>query len=388
MRILLVEGSGRGFLNHYAHAVALGLFEAGHDVQLVTGCRDELAGWDVPFAKTACLSKGWRGWLCLLRKVAERPPQVVHLQWVDKPVAAQLFTVWAQRRGIRVVYTPHNILPHRGRWLSMPAFRALYRRLDRVVARDHHIAWGLEELLGVSKNRLALLPGSPNLMAHPDAPRTVLKDLPAKTCNEFRLLYFGHGSERKGLAHLVTALSLRAWPDALHLVIAGEGVLAGIDAEVLERIQSRVRVSVVNRYIEPAEVAALFTGADLMVMPYVKLCKSPLTDLAAAFRLPVLRSNRVQAAYFSEGIHGITVPQGDPVALGIELARLVEQPALLTPLREALARQETLATAIRRLSAGHQRLYEELWRVPIPDTDVTGASDSVMTPVTLGDGGQ
>jgi glycosyltransferase involved in cell wall biosynthesis len=386
MRILLVEGSGRGFLSHYAHALALGLHEAGQQVRLVTGCRDELAAWEVPFAKTACLWKGWRGWLCLVRKVAQHRPHVVHLQWVDKPVAAQLFTTWAQRRGVRVVYTPHNILPHRGRWLTMPAFRALYRRVDRVVARDHHIAWGLEEILGVPKIRLALLPGSPNLIAHSEAPRAVLKELPPKRNGEFRLLYFGHGSERKGLAHLLRALMSRRWRDTLHLIIAGEGVLAGVDGDSLRRLEQHARVTVINRYIEPAEVASLFTSAELLVMPYVKLCKSPLTDLAAAFRLPVLRSNRVQAAYFSEGVHGITIPQGDTRALSVELARLVEQPALLAPLRRSLAQQETLNTAIRRLSAAHARLYDELWRVPIPGAAREAPPSNTVIAPALGDG--
>ncbi len=121
-------------------------------------------------------------------------------------------------------------------------------------------------------------------------------------------------------------------------------------------------------------------------MPYVKLCKSPLTDLAAAFRLPVLRSNRVQAAYFCEGTHGLTVPHGDSVALSTELARLVEQPALLMPLRKSLARQETLTTAIRRLSAAHKRLYDDLWRVPIRDVELVALSErTTMTPA-LNDG--
>jgi glycosyltransferase involved in cell wall biosynthesis len=386
MRILLAEGSGRGFLNQYAHALALGLHEAGHQVRLVTGCRDELAGWNIPFAKTACLRTGWRSWLCLMREVAENAPHVVHLQWVGNPLAARIFTAWAQRRSVRVVYTPHNILPHRGRWLTMPAFRALYRRVDRVVARDHHIAWGLEEILGVPKIRLALLPGSPNLIAHQNAPSQTLHELPSKRSGEFRLLYFGHGSERKGLAHLVEALLLRRWRDTFHLVVAGEGVLAGVDGDSLRRLEQHARVTVINRYIEPAEVASLFTSAELLVMPYVKLCKSPLTDLAAAFRLPVLRSNRVQAAYFSEGVHGITFPHDDGAALSLELARLVEQPALLVPLRRALAQQETLSVAIRRLSAAHQRLYDELWRVPIPEAARQAASSNTVITPALGDG--
>jgi glycosyltransferase involved in cell wall biosynthesis len=386
MRILLAEGSGRGFLSHYAHALALGLHEAGHQVRLVTGCRDELAGWDIPFAKTACLRTGWRSWLCLMREVAENAPHVVHLQWVGNPLAARMFTAWAQRRSVRVVYTPHNILPHRGRWLTMPAFRALYRRVDRVVARDHHIAWGLEEILGVPKSRLALLPGSPNLIAHSEAPRAGLTELPPKRNGEFRLLYFGHGSERKGLAHLLRALMSRRWRDTLHLIIAGEGVLPGVDDASLRDVQRHVRITVINRYIEPAEVAALFTSADLLVMPYVKLCKSPLTDLAAAFRLPVLRSNRVQAAYFSEGVHGITFPHGGGAALSLELARLVEQPALLAPLRRSLAQQETLNTAIRRLSAAHTRLYDELWRVPIPEAAREAPPSNTGIAPALGDG--
>ncbi|GAB4344399.1 MAG: hypothetical protein Kow006_00310 [Gammaproteobacteria bacterium] len=360
MRILLVEGSGRGFLNQYAHALALGLHEQGHEVDLVTGRRDELAGWSVPFRKRACLPDGITAWLCLAREVARWRPQVVHLQWVNNPWAALLFVRWARARGVHVVYTPHNLLPHRGRWLLMPAYRALYGAVDRIIARDRHIAWGLEELLGVANQQVVSIPGSPNLVAHPDAPRRAIEGLAAREEGEFRLLFFGHGCRRKGLRLLLRWLASRRWPCALHLVVAGEGVLASIAPEALEALSGRVKVSVISRYVEPEEVPELFAQADLLLMPYIKQCKSPLTDLAAGFGLPVLRSDRVEGAWFVEGRHGLTLPHDDPGAWIETLSLLAAERWRLEPLRDKLAKEESVPHAVSRLAQSHDALYRSL----------------------------
>lgn len=358
-RILLVEGSGRGFLCHYAHALALGLNNLGHDVMLASGRRDELAHWAAPFAKAACLSDGLAGWACLAEKVCSFRPDVVHFQWVGQPLAASAFMTWLHRQGIGTVYTPHNLLPHRRRWLSTPGFRLLYRSVNRVVARDAHIAWGLEEMLGVGSERIIHLPGSPNLLAHPAIGGERAPEIPPRAAGECRMLYFGHGSGRKGLGDLVKALASRAWPADLHLVVAGEGVLAGATPPLLASLRDRVRMTVVDRYIGPAEVADLFRSADLMVMPYAKQCKSPLTDLAAAFRLPVLRTDRVEAARFIEGIHGLTVGHGEPSALVAGLTQALSDETL-AHWRLALEREENVDAGIHRLATGHARLYDGL----------------------------
>lgn len=371
MRILLAEASGRGFLCHYAHALALGLHQAGHQVRLLTGDRDELAAWEMPFPKAACLASGWRGWRCLARAVRAFAPEIVHLQWVDSAPAAIVFTRWARRRGVRVVYTPHNILPHERRWLVMPLYRLLYGEVDRIVARDRHLAWALEELLGASREQVTLLPGSPNLLAHPDMPRREPVGLPAREAAELRLLFFGHGCSRKGLDSLLGLLAGGSWPASLHLVVAGEGVLRGVEPALLEQVCRRLRLTVLDHYVEPAAVAGLFTGADLLLMPYVKQCRSPLLDLAAAFRLPVLRSDRVQGAAFWEGVHGVTVAHDDMAALTAALMGLVKGPERLASMRRALAREGGVESAIRRLAAGHLHLYRRLAAVPGTPTAAT-----------------
>ncbi|CAA6603665.1 hypothetical protein MTBLM1_110016 [Rhodospirillaceae bacterium LM-1] len=358
-RILLVEGSGRGFLCHYAHALALGLDELGHEVALITGTRDELSAWNLPFAKSACLNQGPGGWLCLARKVIAFKPDAVHFQWVGQPLLASLFGLWLKRLGIGVVYTPHNLLPHRHRWLSTPFFHLFYRIVDKIIARDAHLAWGLEEMLGVGSERIAALPGSPNLLAHPMAPKKAIAELPDRKDGEMRLLYFGHGSSRKGLGLLLEALELLKDDPRLHLIVAGEGVLRQGESAALDRLSKQVRTTVIGRYIEADEVGELFAQCDLMVMPYAKQCKSPLTDLAAAFRLPVLRTDRVEAAYFADGVHGFTIEGGKPDLL----ARAIEDciyPATLAALREELAREETATVAIARLAQAHAHLYQGL----------------------------
>ncbi len=355
MRLLLVEASGRGFLSHYTHALALGMYRADVEVQLLTGKRDELHGWQVPFHKQACLEEGSRGWRCIRRHVEEERPDVVHLQWVDNPWSALCFARWAQRRGVRVVYTPHNILPHERRWLLMPLYRLLYRRLDRVVARDSHLAWALEEMLDMPRERVVLVPGSPNFLALQRENKQSLF-VPPKSVNEQRLLFFGHGCPRKGLDRLLSTLADNEWPGHMHLVIAGEGVFNGVAKGLIEAAAQKMRLSVVDRYVVPQEVAAMFRDADLLLMPYTKLCKSPLLDLAAALRLPVLRSDRVQGADFRDGVHGVTFAHDDSSAL----CRLLMQRDWMDKVKDNLRKMDDPMVAMDRLAQAHRQLYREL----------------------------
>ncbi len=374
MRILLVEASGRGFLSHYTHALGLGLQRTGTEVNLLTGRWDELWNWPVPYTKRACLEIGWRAWRCIRSHVEEIKPDVVHLQWVDNPIHAYRFVRWAQRQGVRVVYTPHNILPHERRWLLMPAYRVLYRAMDQVVARDVHLAWALEELLDTPRERVVHLPGSPNFLAMQTRGQDRDSPLPRIPGEQRRLLFFGHGSPRKGLDGLLKAIAGEQWPETMHLLIAGENVMHGISAEAVSKARAAMRISVLDRYVPPDEVAVLFRDADLLLMPYTRQCKSPLLDLAAALHLPVLRSDRVQGADFREGLHGATFPHEDCPAM---IERL-KQTDWLTQAKQGLETQEDPFGSLDRLAAGHLRLYQQLVSADRSPADSSLAADSPL----------
>ena len=114
-----------------------------------------------------------------------------------------------------------------------------------------------------------------------------------------------------------------------------------------------MRLTLIDRYLASDEVAVLFQDADLLLMPYIKLCKSPLLDLAAALRLPVLRSDRVQGADFREGLHGFTFSHTDLESMG----NLLKEMGWLENVKRNLGFLDDPVVAINRLADGHKRLY-------------------------------
>lgn len=359
-RVVVVEGSGRGFLCQYAHALVLGLHNLGSDVILIMGRRDELADFPVGVPKERCNLPGLWGWLCLSFRMLTLRPDIVHIQWVDRPLFALLFVKFVQGLGAKVVYTPHNILPHRFRWLSAPLYRRLYHSVDKVVARDTNIAWGLEELLALSERSIRHIPGSPNLMAHPDVRGDVLHELPDKGDGEVRLLFFGHGSSRKGLGALLDEMSQETWPEHVHLIVAGEEVSRGVSEQQWTKARMAARITVIDRYIPPRSVSTLFRGADVLLMPYQKQCKSPLLDLASSFCVPVLKSDRVEGARFDEGRHGRTVAHNQlDYFIGV-LMNWVITPSLIKVMQDHLEGMESLEQSCHDLAHRHGTLYADL----------------------------
>ncbi|ROR31965.1 glycosyltransferase [Inmirania thermothiophila] len=357
MKVLMVEASGRGFLAHHAQALAAGLAGAGARVRMATAAGDELAGWQAPFERRHCPGRDCWGWL--RREVTTWRPEVVHLQWVDSAWQAWRFTRWAQRQGAAVLASPHNILPHRGRLRRLPAHLLWYRALDAVVARDAHLGWALEEIFGLPRERVVVDERTPNLMGLPGFPRRRPPELAPRAAGELRLLVFGHGAPSKGVGVLLEALAGLEAP-GLHLVLAGQDPLRGVPAGRLGAARRRVRVSVIDRYLEPAEGAWLLRDADLLVLPYTKLCHSPQLALARDCALPVLRTHRVQGMDFAEGRDGVTVKAGEGAALREALAALAAQPGRLAAMRRALAEAAQAEAALAGLARMHLALYERL----------------------------
>ena len=252
--VMLVEGTGRGFISQHTHALALLMHRQGVGVRLVTSVDCELARWAMPFARSMRLRRGALGWLDLARLVRRHRPGVVHFQWMARPwLGLPLVHAW-QHQGVRIVYTPHNILPHCARWLSLPAYRAWYRAMDGIVARDRHIAWALEEVLEIPRQRMAVLPQNPNIVTleRPVATRETCH--PPRVPGECRLLVFGHGGRGKGLTELCQSLLSRSWPSEVHLLLAGEQVTRGVAPALLTALHAHLRVTVLEGEAEAIRV--------------------------------------------------------------------------------------------------------------------------------------
>lgn len=145
----------------------------------------------------------------------------------------------------------------------------------------------------------------------------------------FRLLYLGVVRPFKGVEDLVTAFSGLGRDQAIRfrLCVVGEtweGWTA--PAEAIARSPHADLIERVDRYVTDAEVAAFFSQADGVVLPYHRSSSSGPLHIAMSAGLPVVVTAVGGLAEAVERYPGaILVPPRDPVALRQGLLRLLER---------------------------------------------------------------
>jgi glycosyltransferase involved in cell wall biosynthesis len=347
MRVDVVDPSA--FTPPYDHALCAALARAGASVQLITsrfayGAVPEPDGYVVRewFYRRA---RGGAGSpVRRATKLVEHVPDmlryrrhagdVVHFQWLDVPwLDASLLP------SRPVVITAHDLLPREPRPGQARAQRRLYDRVDAVVvhseygrrqlveglaldpAKVHVIHHGaFEHLTHVAERRLPAELAAPPLgpVAPPRSPVAPPPNPVAPPPNAVAL-FFGLLRPYKGIETL-----LEAWRgiDSAELWIVGRPMLDL--APLREAAPPGVRF--VPRFVDDAEVAALFERADVVVLPYSRterFDQSGVLATALAFGKPAIISD---VGGFGEvaatGAAGL-VPPDDPAALHAALAELL-----------------------------------------------------------------
>lgn len=164
----------------------------------------------------------------------------------------------------------------------------------------------------------------------------------------WRLLYVGRIDRRKGIETAVRALA--ALPGEATLDVAGEGG----DEDVASVREAAREAGVADRVQllggkPPAEVFALYAGADVVVFPVEWQEPWGLVPLEAMARgRPVVATGRGGSSeYLCDGENALLFPAGDAEALAERLRRLAGDPALRDRLRE-----RGLETAAANTAAG------------------------------------
>jgi glycosyltransferase involved in cell wall biosynthesis len=149
------------------------------------------------------------------------------------------------------------------------------------------------------------------------------------------LLFFGRITAYKGLEVLIRSFrQLQAkWPEA-RLNIVGEGDLRPY-SRLLEGLD---RVTVVNRWVDDREVAAIFQSAEIVIVPYTSASQSGIVALAANYACPVI-ATRVGAIpeQVRDGETGILVEPDSSDALAAAIDRCLADSSLRDRLGRRLA---------------------------------------------------
>jgi glycosyltransferase involved in cell wall biosynthesis len=213
--------------------------------------------------------------------------------------------------------------------------------MDAVVAHSEHGATRLRNEAGLDPGKVRVIPhGAFDYLTRLPEEKPLPPEL--EGAQGPVILSFGLLRPYKGIENLLEAFGQLAARHAdAELWIVGN---PRMDVEPLRRQASEVggRVRTVTRFVDDAEIPAIFRRADLVVLPYLDAEHSGVLYTGLAFGKPLVLSAVGGFPEVGETGAAQLVPPGDTAALAATLAELIGDEA---------ARAE-LAAAATRAAAG------------------------------------
>ena len=216
----------------------------------------------------------------MLRFRRDADADVVHYQWLTVPASTHLLPPLRPR-----VMTAHYILPPRPSRRQVAAARRVFGRMDAVVAHSEHGAARLRDEVGLDPGRVRVIPhGAFDYLTRlPEE-----KPLPAELegAEGPVILFFGLLRPYKGIENLLEAFRR---VEGAELWIVGN---PRMDVEPLRELAAEAggRVRFVTRFVEDAEIPAIFRRADLVALPYLDAEHSGVLYTGLAFGKPLVLS--------------------------------------------------------------------------------------------------
>jgi glycosyltransferase involved in cell wall biosynthesis len=285
----------------------------------------------------------------LLVRFSLSRPDILHVQWI--PMVRRVpFEIWflklLKKRGIKLVYTVHNVLPHDTGRKFESTFRRVYKEMDALVCHTDEAKRRLTHEFSVDPQRVWVIPHGPLLH---DVNRSSVKSSKAAlslACDETLVLWQGIIRSYKGLDFLleawrkVDANNLKA-----RLLIAGTGETVIVNAvkEHLARLGLQGSVRLDFRFIPDEELPVLYQASDIVVYPYREVTTSGALMTALAYQKAIVATN---LPAFREALRdeetALLVEYGDVDALAASLRRLIRAPQERERLATRLASSDNI----------------------------------------------
>lgn len=344
LKVQLVDPSA--FTPPYDRALAAALARAGAEVELLTS---EFLYGDVPPPQDYAVQErfyrraakhGLDSRRRLPAKATQHVPDmlrlrkaldadVVHYQWLTLPALDALLL---PRRRPRVM-TAHYIVPPDASGTRVAAANFAFGRMDAVVAHSEHSAARLRDQVRLAPEKVRVIPhGAFDYLTRlPEE-----KPLPAELegAEGPVILCFGLLRPYKGTEVLLEAFRQL---EGAELWIVGN---PRMDVAPLEELaaQARGRVRFVTRFVDEAEIPAIFRRADVVALPYLDAEHSGVLYTGLAFAKPLVLSAVGGFPEVAATGAARLVPPGDAAALAATLAGLIADGGAREELSAAAAR--------------------------------------------------
>jgi len=241
--------------------------------------------------------------------------------------------------------------------------RALYRRADCVIVSSPALAAG--SALVQHARRVAVIPFGVPLARydHVDGARRSRVDQVVAAVPGPRMLFVGRLVYYKGLDVLLDAMGHCEGS----LVIVGEGPLEGALRALVTERRLAARVMFAGR-VSDADLPAFYQACDVFVLPSIARTEAfgVVQIEAMAAGRPVVSTRLPTGVPWvnQDGISGLVVTPGDPVALGDALRRLLEDVSLRRRLGEGARQRARTMFSRERMVATFKSLIETVVHSP------------------------
>jgi glycosyltransferase involved in cell wall biosynthesis len=371
MKVQLVDPSA--FTPPYDRALAAALARAGAEVELLTshflyGPVPPADGYRVGelfYRRSA--ARGLEARARLPFKAAEHLPDLlrlrravdadaVHYQWLTIPALDVRLLPPLRPR----VMTAHYILPPRPSRRQVRSAHRLFGSMDAVVAHSEHGAARLRDEVGLDPARVRVIPhGAFDYLTMLPEEKPLPPEL--EGAEGPVILFFGLLRPYKGVENLLEAFarSGSGGGTRAELWIVGN---PRMDVAPLHELADRApgRVRFVTRFVDEAEIPAIFRRADLLVLPYLDAEHSGVLYTALAFGKPmVLSAVGGFPEVAAEGAARL-VPPGDTAALAAAIDELAGDEGARADLAAAASRAAAGRFSWNEVARRTLDLYREL----------------------------
>ncbi|HEV2791650.1 MAG TPA: glycosyltransferase family 4 protein, partial [Solirubrobacterales bacterium] len=264
---------------------------------------------------------------------------IVHYQWLTVPPLDARLPPPPRPR----VMTAHYILPPQPSRRQVASARRVFGAMDAVVAHSEHGATRLRDEVGLDPAKVRVIPhGAFDYLTKLPEEKPLPPEL--EGAEGPVVLCFGLLRPYKGIENLLQAYGRIAGSGGARnaeLWIVGN---PRMDVAPLRRLAAEAtgRVRLVTRFVDDAEIPAIFRRADLVVLPYLDAEHSGVLYTGLAFGKPLVLSAVGGFPEVAATGAARLVPPGDTAALASTLAELIADEA---------ARDE-MAAAATRAAAG------------------------------------
>lgn len=302
----------------------------------------------------------------LASRFAASRPDIIHVQWLpmlEFGVPGEMgFLKLAKKRGIKLVYTVHNVLPHDSELNVRGEFGKAYTQMDALICHTTESRDRLVEEFRIEKEKIRIIPHGPLFHEYQRMDRQEAKSALGLESEECVVLYQGAMRPYKGVEFLLEAWKgVHANNAKAKLVVAGTG-----DKSYLEVIRAKVEtlgikssVKLNLHHISTEDVPIYYQACDIAVYPHKEITQSGALMTGIAFGRPVVATDLPAFREALENYPAAFVEHGDVSELSRLLTMLIANPGCLarTEDRSLLSNDETSWKVI-----GQQTLacYEEV----------------------------